>query len=527
MLSATKYPNTSRSVSGTYTVDDQDVILLCDTSSGVVNITLQTIPEDYFSTQYKLYIIDNSNNAATNNITINAPSGYKINGQNSIVLDSNGASVIISISANTKYLAVGVQQNNPAGLTSLPVKNTVFVMKNGSDTTGLVERFDKPFLTIAAARAAAVAAFTPSATNRILIKVFSGNYAEQIILVDYIDYDLSDITLSQVVSGTLITDNGIAVNSIVYVKANLISTFLGLSTGYSINITNSGSNVYVYLNNITMTGATGMIIGAQSTGNLYLYCNDIYCENIGAGIIFGIQPNMGSIYALVNNVTVKNINGVAVAVGSSGGTSKMYMRANNLHSEGGDSSNGLWTVSVQAGGVLDLECNDITCIPTSASTTRGWCIGMGGVGGIGVVRCNKVVCSPTINESATCINFGSSGSSGLTAAARLTVICTEAKINAIATTNSVIRQENADTDARFYFKGRAVVSGSVDTPVIKKNTGVMILDDVTLVGAASTTNSITCPSANNVYVYGGVSNRPVDANTSQLVSNLLIDSNVI
>jgi hypothetical protein len=38
----------------------------------------------------------------------------------------------------------------------LVVNNTVFVMKNGSDSTGLVQRLDKPFLTIAAARAAAL-----------------------------------------------------------------------------------------------------------------------------------------------------------------------------------------------------------------------------------------------------------------------------------------------------------------------------------------------------------------------------------
>jgi hypothetical protein len=34
---------------------------------------------------------------------------------------------------------------------TLPVQNTTYVMKNGSDITGLVERFDKPFLTIQAA----------------------------------------------------------------------------------------------------------------------------------------------------------------------------------------------------------------------------------------------------------------------------------------------------------------------------------------------------------------------------------------
>ena len=40
----------------------------------------------------------------------------------------------------------------------MPVENTVFVMKNGNDTTGVVERMDLPFLTINAAIAAAVVA---------------------------------------------------------------------------------------------------------------------------------------------------------------------------------------------------------------------------------------------------------------------------------------------------------------------------------------------------------------------------------
>ena len=47
----------------------------------------------------------------------------------------------------------------PPGPQNLAVNNTVFVMKNGNDTTGLVERLDKPFLTIAAARTAATTAF--------------------------------------------------------------------------------------------------------------------------------------------------------------------------------------------------------------------------------------------------------------------------------------------------------------------------------------------------------------------------------
>ncbi len=69
------------------------------------------------------------------------------------------------------------------------VYNTVFVSDNGSDTTGLVQRPDKPFLTLAAARTAAIT-LSPTSTKRILIAVLSGRYTEQLVLYNYIDWDL-------------------------------------------------------------------------------------------------------------------------------------------------------------------------------------------------------------------------------------------------------------------------------------------------------------------------------------------------
>jgi len=604
MLASTKYPNQQLVITGTHNVGAQDTILLCDTSSAPVVVNLDTFTANYWSTQYTLYVVDYSGNAAVNNITVNAPSGYTINTMSAYVISANNVAIKVSIAADTKYIAdystvpghiiadegvnltqqpildfqgAGVTATNGSGRTivtipgggiaghvianqgvnlaqqpilnftgtgvvaangsgqttvtingtAVTVANTVFVMKNGNDSTGLVERFDKPFLTIAAARAAAVAAFTPSAINRILIKVYSGNYAEQIILVNYIDYDLSDGVISQGSAGTLITDSGVAANSIVYGKANLTTSFTGAGTAYSINITHASSNVFVYINNITMNGTTGTLVGVQSTGNLYLYCNDIYCENTGSGLVICIQPSLSSIYAYVNNITGKNVNGVLLAVNSAGLGSKLYMKANNIHSEGGDSVNGVWSVAIQSDGYLDLLCNNITCAPTSTSSTRGWCVGQGAGGGVGYVVCNNIICSPTINNFATCINFGASGSLILSATATLTVDCKEAKMNAIAATNNVIRQENANAASRFYFKGRAVASGAFDVSVIKKNTGIMILDDATLIGTALTTNSITCPSANDVYVYSGRADKAVDVNTTQLVSSLLVDVNVI
>jgi hypothetical protein len=104
-LPATKYPTNMRVVTGTPIIYNDDVVLLCDTSAGAVTINLLDIPNDYWSTQYKLYVIDNSNNAGTHNITINAGSGQTINGASSVVISSDGGQYLVRISSNTSYIA--------------------------------------------------------------------------------------------------------------------------------------------------------------------------------------------------------------------------------------------------------------------------------------------------------------------------------------------------------------------------------------------------------------------------------------
>ena len=60
----TKYKNTTRTIAGAINfVFNTDVVLLCDTSLGIVELTLLDIPQGNFSTQYKLYVVDKSNNA--------------------------------------------------------------------------------------------------------------------------------------------------------------------------------------------------------------------------------------------------------------------------------------------------------------------------------------------------------------------------------------------------------------------------------------------------------------------------------
>jgi hypothetical protein len=103
-LYAQQYPNPSRIVTGTPIINNDDVVMYCNTSSGPVTINLLDIPNDYWMTTYKLYVVDNSNNASTNNITINAGAGQTINAQSSVTINTNGGSAIVRISGNTQYV---------------------------------------------------------------------------------------------------------------------------------------------------------------------------------------------------------------------------------------------------------------------------------------------------------------------------------------------------------------------------------------------------------------------------------------
>lgn len=190
-LPSMKYQNNHRTVTGTITVKDNDVVLNCDTSVGAVTINLLQIPDNYWNTQYRIYIVDSGNNAATNNITINAGTNQTIDNFSSKVISTSGDRVVISVSSNNSYITIDAV--TATALTKLQVNNTVFVMKNGSDSTGLVERMDKPFLTITAARTAALSYFSSrTQNNRVKIVVESGYYQEPIYLDDFIDYDLGN-----------------------------------------------------------------------------------------------------------------------------------------------------------------------------------------------------------------------------------------------------------------------------------------------------------------------------------------------
>lgn len=104
-LEQTKYPNNIRQVSGTPIIFNNDVILECLTNVGAITINLLGIPDNFWNTTYKLYVVDYDGNASVNNITINAGFGQTINGASSITINQNSGSVIIRIVDNKTYLA--------------------------------------------------------------------------------------------------------------------------------------------------------------------------------------------------------------------------------------------------------------------------------------------------------------------------------------------------------------------------------------------------------------------------------------
>ncbi len=70
------------------------------------------------------------------------------------------------------------------GFSEMLIKNMAFVSKNGDDSTGLIERLDKPFLTIGAAQAAVTTGYT--------IHTFPGFYSEGNLGKDGVNYYFED-----------------------------------------------------------------------------------------------------------------------------------------------------------------------------------------------------------------------------------------------------------------------------------------------------------------------------------------------
>jgi hypothetical protein len=103
-----------KNVSGTYTLvpdaswqdlQTDEIRLLCDTSLAPVIINMPTIAALNGFWNVKILVVDKSQNAAVNNITINATGGNNIGSDTTEVINKNGGAIELQVLSLTNWLA--------------------------------------------------------------------------------------------------------------------------------------------------------------------------------------------------------------------------------------------------------------------------------------------------------------------------------------------------------------------------------------------------------------------------------------
>lgn len=375
------------------------------------------------------------------------------------------------------------------GSSNLPNLNNVYVSKSGIDATGLPNRPDRPFLTIAAARAAAVA-LVPTALARVLITVENGTYTnEQIILYSYIDWDLKSSLIYTTTNTVSITDNNVAVTDCtVYGKANILTTSSSAVASLlrSIELLNASSNVVIYCNNIDIasTGTPTNVSGAWIKGTLKLYCNDITINGATKAAYGIVAETTGIIYGIINNIYAAS-SLFADGVASAGANSKIYLKANNITTSGMSTG---WTVSAGTSAELYLKCNNI--YNTGAITATG--DGNGAVVCNDItpkiyIECNDIIVTPATDTTCVAIRFGVT-THGSAVGTIMSIKCRETIITGVvgSTTNYAVScNDNTANGPILMLEGRFKVNSASAVNCIQNTTGTLITHKAVLIPATT------------------------------------------
>jgi hypothetical protein len=178
----------------------------------------------------------------------------------------------------------------------MTVARTAFVMKNGNDGTGIVERFDKPFLTLQGATTALSAAFPVGGrtnSNRLLVVVYEGEYVGNLILEKFIDYDLGSATINGRIWDNRIdlgpTSPGQWTNKISG-NARLINTSVSVLPG-TILILKPNTKLLVQCDEIITSKFEAIAI---ENGIMKVTCNRIVTEDLVANFSPAIELLQGT-----------------------------------------------------------------------------------------------------------------------------------------------------------------------------------------------------------------------------------------
>ena len=245
--------------------------------------------------------------------------------------------------------------------------NVVFVdIINGDDPTGLINRFDKPFITISSALTAAAALPLITTDNRALVYIRRGTYVSPTVtFANNVDiYCEPGVVFTGIVA---IRDNGVAVNANMYgsLKINNLSS---TSSTPCLNITGASVITFEFDSIICFPAAIQInpnLTGCRVTikGNyIYSYAS---ASSFGITIRSSATVIMNIAYAIeatqavfrfrsftgIATITCPNIN--LTAGGFFGGNAKMCLYMSDSLSTGTVTVNGNLNVTdtVNAGGI--------------------------------------------------------------------------------------------------------------------------------------------------------------------------------
>lgn len=218
----------------------------------------------------------------------------------------------------------GIQ--GPPGDSSLTIKNTAFVSKNGNDSTALVERLDKTFLTIQAAINALVSAYPSRSVNdRKQVIVFAGDYSDDILLKELIDIHFYDVH----VSGRIWDGNAVMTDVGAGKYTNIITGNLRL-----LKTANTNTGAFVLYKPTTRIYCEAHSIGAQYydslvvlNGTLKLKCDQIFTNDTLANYNLPIEMSQGfedpdyteSIVEIIGADIFRGPSGIGPMISFSGG----------------------------------------------------------------------------------------------------------------------------------------------------------------------------------------------------------------
>jgi hypothetical protein len=412
---------------------------------------------------------------------------------------------------------------------SISYNNVIFVdPQYGNNTTGLVERLDKPYQDVSTALSYA-SSLSPSSTNRILIYLRAGYYSFGIILVDNVDIYCEP---GVVIYGAIQDSGPVNCNFLGHAK------FLSYPLN-SLSITYS-STINFEFDEIQSSGRAMNLGGSGSNfPTIRIKGNYIYCSTVGTGHGITIRNNANvyiditrGIEAVHSTIEFRNHSGDFVL-----NCPKLYLGTGNIYGGNYKQALILYSSTINSNVIINADIvNKDTLYYGGISgmiTLWGSCAGsvtingnVYGRGTVGVLGNNTTTGKFTMNGSVfSDIEPGAlygngeyyfkNGTHGMPSSA-----------------TTVNRLYYIFQNAKVYFNNALMYNDIVDSNIIElaSTTCSVSMFNTLATTAGSSGQIISATTSGNTIMFHNIrSNKPLNANLTDTLSptGLIVDTNLV